>query len=136
MDMFTRIDEKLKGVAEGFFWIEAQISAIVGVVLAITVSPAYLLVALAGVVIAWLSSLLLYCFGEMITELKLNRRASEALLMKLQGTVSSEKTDAPQEAQNAPRVELPHRKVWKCSSCLGFNTEEATACSFCGKKKA
>ena len=71
--MFTRIDEKLKGVAKGFFWTEALISAIVGVVLAMTVSPAYLLVALAGVAVAWLSSIILYGFGEMITELKLNR---------------------------------------------------------------
>ena len=67
--MFDNIGGKIKGLAKVLFWLEAIASVIVGLVLVEDTEGLSLLLAIAGVLVAWVSSWFLYGFGEIIDKL-------------------------------------------------------------------
>ena len=78
---FEKIGEKIKGLARTLFVIEAIVSMIMGISLMVThetlIFPGILVIVL-GPVFAWISSWLLYGFGEIIdklTKIEENTRA-------------------------------------------------------------
>ncbi len=67
--MFNEIGKKIKGVASAVCWIQIVIYAIMGIVLMVSSKELILagfLVGSIGCLIAWLSSIVLYGFGEII----------------------------------------------------------------------
>ena len=67
--MYDNIGKKIKGLAKVLFIIEAIAAAIAGVALMVgdgRLFPIGLLVLLVGPLLAWVSSWLLYGFGELI----------------------------------------------------------------------
>ncbi len=67
--MFDNIGGKIKGLAKVLFWIEA-ISAVIAGLVTVEVTEGFsLLFALAGILVAWISSWFLYGFGEIIDKL-------------------------------------------------------------------
>ena len=81
--MYDNIGEKIKGLAKAAFIVEAIVAAIVGIALLASDEDLIftgLLVLLVGPIIAWVSSWLLYGFGELIDkvcEIAKNTRASQ-----------------------------------------------------------
>ena len=81
--MYDNIGSKIKGLAEGVFIGEAVLSAIVGIALLASGEDLILtgfLVLLFGPIVAWVSSWLLYGFGELIDrvcEIAQNTRTSQ-----------------------------------------------------------
>lgn len=68
--MYDNIGRKIKGLAETIFIVEAVLSAIVGIALwAETGVKWCALILFCGPIIAWVSSWLLYGFGEIIDKL-------------------------------------------------------------------
>ena len=68
--MFDNIGGKIKGLAKVLFWLEAIASVIVGLVLVEDTEGLSLLLAIAGVLVAWVSAWFLYGFGEIIDKLR------------------------------------------------------------------
>ena len=67
--MYDNIGEKIKGLAKAAFIVEAIMAAIVGIALLASDEDLILtglLVLLVGPIVAWVSSWLLYGFGELI----------------------------------------------------------------------
>ncbi len=67
--MFDNIGGKIKGLAKVLFWIEAIGAVIAGLVMVEDTEGISLLFALAGILVAWISSWFLYGFGEIIDKL-------------------------------------------------------------------
>ena len=67
--MYSNIGGKIKGLAKVLFWLEAIASVIVGLVLVEDTEGLSLLLAIAGVLVAWVSAWFLYGFGEIIDKL-------------------------------------------------------------------
>ena len=68
--MYKDIGKKIKALAKGTFLVEAIASLITGFVFLIdTGEPIYILIIIFGPVVAWISSWLLYGFGEIIDKL-------------------------------------------------------------------
>ncbi len=67
--MFRRIGRKIKGVVKILFWIEVAAIYIVGLVFIVPTSGLSILYAIGGILVAWISSWLIYGFGEIIDKL-------------------------------------------------------------------
>ena len=96
--MYNNIGKKIKGLAKTSFIVVAILEVITGIVLIATSS--YLLVygllaMIAGPIIAWISSWLLYGFGELIdkaSDIERNTRGGERK-SETQSKVDSERID-------------------------------------------
>lgn len=64
--MYDNIGGKIKGLAKAVFIVEAIAAVITGFLLMTSVIPIGLLVMVVGPLVAWVSSWLLYGFGELI----------------------------------------------------------------------
>jgi len=76
--MFNNPGEQLKRLATAFFWIEVATAVIVGLILCALMSQVdltlrvivFLVLIAYGVIIGWLSGILLYAFGDIANDLK------------------------------------------------------------------
>ncbi len=138
--MYDNIGEKIKRLAKTIFIVEAIVSVIVGVTLWIEIEEWWCAIILfCGPIIAWVSSWLLYGFGELIEKTSENEQNSHNLYKLLKqsidampknlGTISS--TSKNQEAQEIIQKNKSDSKhKWRCS-CGNMRSE--TPCEFCGK---
>ena len=161
--LYEDIGTKIKGWAKVIFVVEALGAIISGIVLMCDEAfLAGLLTALLGPVVAWVSSWILYGFGELVEKTVSNAENTGKLLRLM------EKTDcrpaAPEsvtEAAPAPTVPVeaapekaapvkaaPETHSWRCDRCgkmiaqypcahCGYKPDEAEStwwCSSCGKR--
>ena len=93
--MYNNIGKKIKALAKAAFVVEAIAAVIAGIILLIeTEEWLYLLIVVLGPVVAWISSWLLYGFGEIIDKLcdiERNTRGGECEIPK----ISSSRRDTP-----------------------------------------
>ena len=78
--MYDNIGRKIKGLAKAFFILEATAAIIAGIVLMANDEGIGLLVLILGPVVAWVSTWLLYGFGELIDktcDIERNTRGGE-----------------------------------------------------------
>ena len=64
--MYENIGAKIKGLAKIIFFIGVIVTAIASIVFIINMGPIGLILLIIGLIIAWVNSLLLYGFGELI----------------------------------------------------------------------
>lgn len=134
--MFENVGEKIKGYAKGLFIVQFVMYAIGGIVtLAVADGEPGLII--AGLVmlglgwaIAWLNSVFIYGFGELIVKASEIERNTRSV-----GIHSDEKTSRTViESENVNKEEVPkkieHR--WKCVDC--GNLISKTPCPFCATK--
>lgn len=129
--MFDNIGVKIKRLAFIIFIIEAVISILYGLVYIIVFKNMfYLLICIIGPFVAWLSSFLLYGFGELVDnsskiksdteDQKKNQQIIIKELKKLNGSNPNEDKDS---------------KNWTCENCGTLNDNYASFCYICGNKK-
>ena len=145
--MYDNIGGKIKGLAKATFIVEAIASVITGIVLWIETEEWWCsLILFCGPIVAWVSSWLLYGFGEIIdklcdiehntgmimkpSELKKARNRHESETKKLETAKQELKKqkEAIAEDENAVIIECPD-----CGEELFFDRDLSYAeCPYCG----
>lgn len=128
--MYDDIGVKLKGFAKGIFIVEAIGSFIAGVILMLNDSGDFgsifepgllgVLIMIFGPIAAWVSSLFIYGFGELID------KACEI------AENTSPKSESVPTAEPENEVQAPNmlKENWPCPNC--GKTIETDTCGFCG----
>ena len=125
-DLYKNIGEKIKGWAKWIFAIEAAAAIVYGLVLIFDdAALAGIIVLIVGPLVAWVSSWLLYAFGELVDKTAANEKHTKDILKIL------EAKDKPQikVAPPAPRPVATHS--WRCNNCGNMATK--SPCEHCGK---
>ena len=144
--MYDNIGGKIKGLAKATFIVEAIAAIIVGIVLLVETDEWWCaLILFCGPIVAWVSSWLLYGFGEIIDELcdiehntgmimkpselkkARNHHESETKSRNCQERLKKQK-EAIAEEENVVMIECPD-----CGEELFFDKELSHAeCPYCG----
>ena len=111
--MFDWIGSKIKGYTKFICWIGIIGSVVLGFAMGSQVPLAGFLVALIGSLFSWISSFILYGFGELVDSVM---RIND-MLNRTNGI--------------GHKVEVP--TVWYCTSCGQQNTNNSAQCKKCGK---
>jgi hypothetical protein len=140
--MFDNIGGKIKGLAKVTAWLGIIASVIYGIVL-ISQSNRYyngsalvitgVIVMAAGSLGSWISSFLLYGFGELIdqaTQVAINTAKGYAP----DGT-GAQGINHTASSASVPYSKLPSPKTWECLKCHTTNAQEALFCKECGSMK-
>lgn len=152
---YERIGEKIKGLSKVVFISVAIVIAVLGISLIVFGADGHstalvligLLIAICGPIIAWISSWLLYGFGELIDkvcDIELNTRIAEN---KLKVQKESTKDSHEKSNKNTPSKENKKRFIidnivsneigentWVCPECCRENSNDIIEC-YCGYKK-
>ena len=105
--MYENIGSKIKGLATTIFVIEALASVVVGIVLLATDEALVLfglMSLIGGPIVAWVSSFLLYGFGELIdkaSEIEKNTRMNQNNGSNKNGNFSPSNTEVNNNEKNA-----------------------------------
>ncbi len=120
--MYNNIGGKIKSLAKGACIVEALGSIIVGVILAGD-DVLYLLLALIGPIIAWVSSWILYAFGELVEDISIMRHqiTGEAKELELKST---EKIAKQKSAQKEKTFEKTYCEAESTTIKVGTINEE------------
>lgn len=78
--LFADIGKKIKGLAKWTFIVEAIAAVITGLYLGVKEDAIYLLLALFGPIVAWVSSWILYAFGELVDSSRENEKHTKEIL--------------------------------------------------------
>ena len=111
--MFNWIGSKIKGFTKFICWVGIIGSVLLGISLGSMSPVAGLLIALVGSLLSWISSFVLYGFGELIDS-----------VMQINDLLS--RTDGI-----GVKKEIP--SIWYCTSCGQQNTNISAQCKKCGK---
>ncbi len=143
--MYDNIGGKIKILAKCIFVIDAIAMFVVGIVLlSEELIGAGLLTMFLGPVLAWVSSWLLYGFGELIdkaSEIAYNAKSNEKNTKKIIEILSakSNKTDETQavscngsDVVNVINTTNQSEDQWKCPSCGKTNLCSRDTCWSCG----
>ena len=125
-DLYENIGKKIKGWAKWIFAIEAAAAIVYGLVLIFDdAALAGIIVLIVVPLVAWVSSWLLYAFGELVDKTVANEEHTKDIL-KILGA-----KDKPQikVAPPAPRPVATHS--WRCDNCGNMATK--SPCEHCGK---
>ena len=144
--MFNNIGKKIKSLTNALTIVQIVIWVIVGIVLAcFKMALIGLLVAGVGSGLAWLSSLLLYAFGELVDNstkianslgsINVNGNTSvDSPVVK--NTISSPApTHSPTKFENITVDEKPSVSDYYCHNCGGKMKHGARYCNLCGSKR-
>jgi len=121
--MFSNIGGKIKGLAKLFCWIGIVACVIVGGIMCgdedtIAIGVTYIL---AGSVLSWIGSFVLYGFGELI-----------ATTMHISYLIDKNSSQLHASyIHNQKKVELP--STWKCTHCGQENSNVSAQCKGCGQ---
>ena len=129
--MFNNIGQKIKNLALVLFTLESAASILFGLICTgLFENTLFLLICIIGPFVSWISSFLLYGFGELVDnsskiksdteDQKKNQEIIIKELKKLNGSNPSEDTDS---------------KKWTCENCGTLNDKYASFCYICGNKK-
>ena len=89
--LYENIGGKIKTLAVWTFIVEAIGAIITGIILASEEDVLYIFIAICGPIIAWVSSWLLYAFGELVEKMVGNESNTKKILEKLERNVTEEK---------------------------------------------
>lgn len=137
--MYENIGKKIKGLAKAIFIVEAIGAIIAGICLLATDGDlilAGLLTLFCGPIVAWVSSWILYAFGELVEAARDNENNTKQILKKLNdGTIQSKPTtienkEPPEQTTSSPNITLSHK--WLCDGCGKMRSQ--TPCEHCGKE--
>ena len=141
-DLFSNIGGKIKAIAIGETVIGAIASVIAGFAMMATDVELFfagLVVMVVGSLVAWISSFLLYAFGEIVDQ-----------LVEINGKLNAggEKSPEPMGVANLPPVKSyssvniqqtkPVQKTptgWTCKKCGTTNQNGSICCKDCGSYK-
>lgn len=147
--MFDRPGEKLKTLAI----IDFVIMLIASVVLAFIYGKSgyrnelniglFLLIAVVGSLAGYISSLVLYAFGELIDSSQIGAHNSAELLRLLS---SKESTDTSTSKWSPAKASLPQNyrmsactdtepQEWICPSCNTYNSKNSDVCKYCHRDR-
>ena len=129
--MYDNIGGKIKGLAKVIFIIEAIGTIIAGIVLLITGDLALfgLLILICGPLVAWVSSWILYAFGELVEDVGTIRyqvQHEKSTKQKSKGVPTSNPEIMPPNLSNRNKVFCE-----KCGADITFNK---SACHVCKSK--
>ena len=138
--MFHKIGEKIKLAAILLFIVEALPAFIYGIrILAKDYNSTYTtigtLLLIIGPIIAYVSAIMLYGFGELVESSRENAETSKKILKNLetnpqpvQPNVSKEE---PSDEPTPVKKPLPQLHSWRCACC--GNRRNQSPCEHCGK---
>lgn len=130
-NLYDNIGGKIKGWAKGIFILETVGVIILGLVLLfdeVTVLTG-LLTMIIGPIVAWVSSWLLYAFGELVEKTAANEENTRYILKALQtkSASTSPKTVPSIEPKFSTK---PVTHTWRCDNC--GNMISQVPCDHCG----
>lgn len=135
-NLYENIGVKIKNWAKWIFIVEAIGSIITGIVLAFEEDILYIFIAIVGPFVVWVSSWILYGFGELVEKTTDNENNTRRILKKLneKSTYDSitfiKNKENPNKTNNTPPVVSTHK--WRCDGCGNMRTQ--TPCEYCGKE--
>lgn len=137
--MYENIASKIKGLATGTFLVETILSVIAAVAIMATDEDMILfglLVLIIGPLVAWLSTLVLYGFGELIEKVcEIARNTAPAKSETTSEANNQTSTDAA-ASTSAPASQATPIKHYKCPKCGTHVTDEMPTCPTCGQQFA
>jgi hypothetical protein len=140
--LYGNIGGKLKGWALGIFITESIAAVIVAFVLmASDLLLAGFLTLIAGPLVAWVSSWLLYAFGELVEKTTKNEQNTAKMVVLLESVRRAQSTQVAQEgekpvqeaAKPTAEVLLTMEDCWFCKGCRTRNLRNRPRCWRCGK---
>ena len=135
--MFENVGEKIRNYAKGLFIVQVVMYIIGGIVMvAVSDGEAGLIIAglvmlLLGWVIAWLNSVFIYGFGELIVKTTEIERNTRGIQKQSNETIIDSVTEKEETNEEEVPKKIEHR--WRCSDC--GNLISKTPCPFCAKKQ-
>lgn len=140
--MYDNIGEKIKGLAKSIFIVEAISAIITGtVLLANEFILAGFLTLFCGPIVAWVSSWILYAFGELVDKSCDNERNTRQILEKLNTKPTKKASDpAVNESKTARYANLvapikeddiPEKKKWSDTAPFTTTEKGTIICSQC-----
>ena len=135
--MYNNIGKKIKGLALTFFIVET-LAAIIGAIALIADDddfiPVGVLMIIVAPFVAWVSSWLLYAFGELVEKTVANESNTRNILKKLTETPPNDfaKATPNTHIDSITNTNTPTHK-WRCDSC-GNMKRTQTPCEYCGKE--
>lgn len=133
-NLYDNIGEKLKGLAKIIFIIEAIISVIIGLLCLFSGEGLFilgLLTLILGPFIAWISSWVLYAFGELVEKTCDNENNTRNILKKMNEKPINKLDYSPEVTHIAPSKDATVCKhKWRCENCNNMRTQ--TPCEYCG----
>lgn len=151
--MYENIGEKIKALAKILFVVEIFVSVIGGLILSVALRYAmygfaillFFGIAVVGVIAAYISSMLLYGFGELISNSKkLVEIGKEVNSNKTSANISAEQQATPvsynttlfqpQTTESEEEKREPNNNEWKCPKCGKINQNYVGTCG-CGETK-
>ena len=153
--MFKNAGAKLMSLAKVIFGIYVAIFLIVAIAAGVTTGGVggffvFLISLLVGIVIAWLSTILLYAFGELCENTKAIREgmgysAPQAqqvdfgqfgqMASNFGNSVSNAASNVGSRFQKAPQPQSMAAAQWMCPNCGKPNGPENAFCTGCGCTK-
>jgi len=137
--MYDNIGGKIKGLAKIMFIVEAIGAVITGIVLLATDDDLIfsgLLTLFCGPITAWVSSWVLYAFGELVEKTTDNEINTRQILIKLNEKSADDSMtfiknkEYGNKTTNTPQAASTHK--WICDGCKKMRTQ--TPCEHCGKE--
>lgn len=139
--MFENVGGKIKTLVKVVFFLEVIVFIVGGIIIASSYHSDEMIwtgvgVAVVGPLVAWISSLALYAFGELVES---NLRISRGV-ERLTGSNTAVQQD-PKTAVNTNSFSAQSTQTdstvtyWTCSRCKRENSDYSAECWYCGEKK-
>ena len=131
--MFDNAGQKLKGLAKFIFGFIVVVSCLLAIIGMKSAGGVTLLLIPAGIVVGWLSSILLYAFGELCENVN-NIAYYNGTAKK---TVSPSQPVSHNYNNTAPKTPIKkslsdNTSYWICPECDEKNSSQARFCRSCG----
>lgn len=137
--MFENVGGKIKTLVKVMFFLEAIGFIVGGIIMAVSDEDLILIglgVAVVGPLVAWISSLALYAFGELVESNLRISRGVERLTGSNTATQQAPKTAVNTNSFSAQSTQTDSTVTyWTCSRCKRENSDHRAECWYCGEKK-
>lgn len=159
--LYENVGGKIKRLAKWMFIVEAISAFIAGIVLAADTDVLYILLCIVGPIVAWVSSWVLYAFGELVEDVHAMRNKERSSIGAInsihtgehngQQTVSCNKESSSTDTINSSHTSEDNDQqtvsrnkkntysffvgYWVCPKCNRGNPDELDKCKWCETKK-
>lgn len=137
--LFGNVGGKIKTLVKVMFFLEVMGSFVGAIACFSSVEDGELLglgIAVVGPLVAWISSLALYAFGELVESNLRISRGVERLTGSNTATQQDPKTAVNTNSFSAQSTQTDSPVVyWTCSRCKRENSDHRAECWYCGEKK-
>lgn len=134
-DLFENSGAQIQKIAKIIFYVSAVLALVLGIVIVVVVGDSTdefglctilgVVVAGYGMLMAYLASLFLSSYGELVQNTEENRKVNEEILKYL-------KKQEPEVAPAVPAASV-HTNTWKCVNCGTENSSNHAMCKKCGQ---